>query len=88
MTMKVIAVTFTTADAWMTFAIVVLLLVSVFLSLAETALTRMTVSKAQAISEMGGLGSKRILRLVAHPEEFLNVVLLVVLVCQLVQATL
>jgi Mg2+/Co2+ transporter CorB len=86
--MKVIAVTFTTADAWMTFAIVVLLLVSVFLSLAETALTRMTTSKAQAISEMGGLGSKRILRLVAHPEEFLNVVLLVVLVCQLVQATL
>ena len=86
--MNVLAVTFTTADAWMTFVIVVLLLVSVFLSLAETALTRMTVSKAQAISEMGGLGSKRILRLVAHPEEFLNVVLLVVLVCQLVQATL
>ena len=86
--MNVVAATFTTADAWMTFAIVVLLLVSVFLSLAETALTRMTVSKAQAISEMGGLGSKRILRLVAHPEEFLNVVLLVVLVCQLVQATL
>ena len=86
--MNVVAATFTTADAWMTLAIVVLLLVSVFLSLAETALTRMTVSKAQAISEMGGLGSKRILRLVAHPEEFLNVVLLVVLVCQLVQATL
>ena len=88
MIMKVIAVTFTTADAWMTFAIAVLLLISVFLSLAETALTRMTVSKAQVISEKGGLGSKRILRLVAHPEEFLNVVLLVVLVCQLVQATL
>jgi CBS domain containing-hemolysin-like protein len=58
------------------------------LSLAETALTRISVSKAQAISEKGGLGSKRILRLVTHPEEFLNVVLLVVLVCQLVQATL
>ncbi len=86
--MNVVAVTFTTADAWMTFVIVVLLLASVFLSLAETALTRISVSKAQAISEKGGLGSKRILRLVSHPEEFLNVVLLVVLVCQLVQATL
>ncbi len=86
--MNVVAVTFTTADAWMTFVIVVLLMASVFLSLAETALTRISVSKAQAISEKGGLGSKRILRLVTHPEEFLNVVLLVVLVCQLVQATL
>lgn len=83
-----LAVTFTTADGWMIFAIVVLLAISIFLSLAETALTRMTVSKAQAIHELGGFGSKRILRLVAHPEEFLNVVLLVVLVCQLVQATL
>jgi putative hemolysin len=82
------AATFTTADGWMIFAIVVLLAISIFLSIAETALTRMTVSKAQAIHEHGGLGSKRILRLVAHPEEFLNVVLLVVLVCQLVQATL
>jgi putative hemolysin len=88
MTMNVVAVTFTTADAWMTFVIVVLLMASVFLSLAETALTRISISKAQAISEKGGLGSKRILRLVTHPEEFLNVVLLVVLVCQLVQATL
>ena len=86
--MNVVAVTFTTADAWMTFVIVVLLMASVFLSLAETALTRISISKAQAISEKGGLGSKRILRLVTHPEEFLNVVLLVVLVCQLVQATL
>ena len=54
--MNVVAVTFTTADAWMTFVIVVLLLASVFLSLAETALTRISVSKAQAISEKGGLG--------------------------------
>jgi len=86
--LTVLAATFSSADGWMLFAIVVLLVISIFLSLAETALTRMTVSKAQALSERGGFGSKRILRLVAHPEEFLNVVLLVVLVCQLVQATL
>lgn len=86
--MTVFGATFSSADGWMIFAIVVLLAFSVFLSIAETALTRMTVSKAQAIHEAGGVGSKRLLRLVAHPEEFLNVVLLVVLVCQLVQATL
>ncbi len=83
-----LAATFTSSDGWMIFAIFVLLAVSIFLSVAETALTRMTVSKARAIHEHGGFGAKRILRLVAHPEEFLNVVLLVVLVCQLVQATL
>ncbi|MEX1218708.1 MAG: hemolysin family protein [Acidimicrobiales bacterium] len=86
--MGVIGATFSAADGWMLLAIGIFLAVSIFLSLAETALTRMTVSKAQVIAERGGLGSKRILRLVAHPEEFLNVVLLVVLVCQLVQATL
>ena len=84
----ILAATFTSTDGWMLFAILVLLAISIFLALAETALTRMTVSKAQAIHEVGGFGSKRVLRLVAHPEEFLNVVLLVVLVCQLVQATL
>ena len=68
--------------------IVVLLLVSVFLAMAETALTRMTRSKAQALAEEGRWGSARLLELVSHPERFLNGVLLVVLVCQLVQATL
>lgn len=68
--------------------IVVMLLVSIFLALAETALTRMTRSKAQALAEEGRNGAVRLQELVAHPERFLNVVLLVVLVCQLVQATL
>jgi len=68
--------------------IAVMLLVSVFLALAETALTRMTRVKAVALAEDGRRGSKRLMELVAHPERFLNVVLLVVLVCQLVQATL
>jgi putative hemolysin len=77
-----------TADSWMVVAIFVLLLASVFLAMAETALTRMTVSKARSIEDKGGWGSKRIVQLVARPEEFLNVVLLVVLICQLVQATL
>jgi putative hemolysin len=78
----------TTSEVAMLVAIVVLLLISTFLALAETALTRMTRSKAQALSEDGKWGSERLLDLVSHPERFLNAVLLVVLVCQLVQATL
>jgi CBS domain containing-hemolysin-like protein len=78
----------TTAQTAMLAVIVVMLLVSVFLALAETALTRMTRSKASALADDGRRGSKRLLELVNHPERFLNVVLLVVLVCQLVQATL
>jgi len=68
--------------------IVVMLLASTFLALAETALTRMTRTKAQALVEEGRPGAARLLDLVERPERFLNVVLLVVLVFQLVQATL
>jgi putative hemolysin len=69
-------------------AIVVLLLCSTFLALAETALVRMSRAKASALAEEGRRGAHRLVQLVEHPERFLNAVLLVVLVCQLVQATL
>ena len=78
----------TATEVAMLVTIITLLLVSVFLAMAETALTRMTRSKAQALVEEGRWGSTRLLELVSHPERFLNAVLLVVLVCQLVQATL
>jgi len=78
----------TTPQIVMVLVIVVMLLASVFLALAETALTRMTRTRAQGLVEEGRPGAKRLLRLIEHPERFLNVVLLVVLVCQLVQATL
>ncbi len=48
----------------------------------------MTRTKAQALADDGRPGSRSLVWLVAHPERFLNPVLLVVLVCQLVQATL
>jgi len=83
-----LAAELTSTDLAMIVAIAVLLLISVFLALAETALTRMTRSKAQALADDGRSGSKALMRLVSHPERFLNPVLLVVLVCQLVQATL
>jgi putative hemolysin len=88
MGVTVLATEIATADGWMVAVIFVLLFASVFLAMAETALTRMTASKARAIEESGGWGSRRIVQLVTRPEEFLNVVLLVVLLCQLVQATL
>ena len=77
-----------TADTVMLMVILVLFVASTFLALAETALTRMTRSKAQALADDDRPGSARLLWLVAHPERFLNPVLLLVLVCQLVMATL
>jgi putative hemolysin len=84
----VVLAAFTGADAVMVVVIVVLLVFSVFLALAETGLTRMTRTKAQALADDGRPGSRSLVWLVAHPERFLNPVLLVVLVCQLVQASL
>jgi putative hemolysin len=83
-----LAVELTGADTAMIAAIVVLLLASMLLAVAETGLTRMSRSKAQALAEEGRPGADRLLALVRHPERFLNPVLLAVLVCQLVQATL
>jgi putative hemolysin len=82
------AVEVTGPDVAMIVAIVVLLLVSLFLAVAETSLTRTSRSKAQALADEDRAGSGPLVRLVSHPERFLNPVLLVVLVCQLVQATL
>jgi putative hemolysin len=78
----------TTTQTVMLVVIVVLLIASSFLALAETALTRMSEARAMALVEEGRAGAKRLLKLVGHPERFLNVVLLVLLVCQLAQATL
>jgi len=84
----VVFAAFTGADSVMVVIIVVLLVCSVFLALAETGLTRMTRTKAQALADEDRPGSRSLLWLVAHPERFLNPVLLVVLICQLVQASL
>jgi CBS domain containing-hemolysin-like protein len=67
--------------------VVVLLSLSGFLALAETALVRMTRSKAAALADDKRRGSQAVLRLSASPDEFLNPLLLLILVCQLVSAT-
>lgn len=78
----------TTADTWMVVAIVVLLLFSIVLAVAETSLTNISKVKAQALVDEGRPGAERLHEVVGDLEHYLNGVLLVVLVCQLVQATL
>ena len=84
----VVAVTLATADVWMIVAIVVLLFVSIILAVAETSLTNISKVKAQALVDEGRPGAERLREVVGDLEHYLNGVLLVVLVCQLVQATL
>jgi putative hemolysin len=74
---------------WILIALVLLLLVaSAGLALAETSLVRMSRTKAMALEDDGRRGSGSLLRLVQDPEGFLNPVLLLVLISQLVTATL
>jgi len=68
--------------------IVVLFLASIVLALSETAFTRMSRIRAMALADDGSKRAARLARMLEHPERTLNVVLLLVLVCQLTSATL
>ena len=68
--------------------VVLLLVASALLALAETSLVRMSKVKAVALEDEGRRGAKVLVRLVGDPQRFLNPVLLMVLICQLVVATL
>jgi magnesium and cobalt exporter, CNNM family len=76
------------SDVALIVVIVALLVASAVLALAETGLVRMSRAKTHALEESGRRGAKRLAWLVERPERFLNPVLLLVLVCQLVAATL
>ena len=69
-------------------AIVVLIAFAGFLAMSETALTRMNRVKALALEDEGKRGATALVRLTERPERWLNPVLLVLLTCQLVTATL
>lgn len=74
---------------WVLVAVIVVLLgASGLLALAETSLVRTSRVKAKSLLDDGRRGARPLVRLVEHPERFLNPVLLLVLVCQLVSATL
>jgi CBS domain containing-hemolysin-like protein len=69
-------------------AIVILIAFTGFLAMSETALTRMNRVKALALEDEGKRGAATLVRLTDHPERWLNPVLLVLLTCQLITATL
>lgn len=77
-----------TSDAMLALAIAGLVAAAAYLGMAETGLTRMSQARAKALEAEGRRGSRPLMRLVSHPERFLGPLLLLVLICQLVAATL
>jgi putative hemolysin len=75
-------------DAVLVVVIAVLLAASGLLALAETSLVRMTRIKAKSLVDEKRRGARQLARLVEQPAKFLNPILLLVLICQLVSATL
>ena len=68
----------------MIITILVLILVSGFFAMAETALTRMSRIRAGSLAEDGRRGSKPLMRLVESHEKWLNSLLFLLLFCHLV----
>ena len=75
-------------DIALVVVVAVLLVASGALAMAETSLVRTTSVKAASLKSEGRRGADALVDLVKEPERFLNPVLLLVLVCQLVSATL
>ena len=83
-----IATSWSADDTYLSLLVVLLLGASAFFALAETALVRTTRSRARGLREEGRHGAEALVRLAEAPERFLNPLLLLVLICQLVSATL
>ncbi len=79
---------FHTEDAILIVVIAVLLAASGVLAMAETSLVRMNRIKAKSLVDEKKRGARQLARLVENPANFLNPILLLVLICQLVSATL
>ena len=75
-------------DIALVVVVAVLLVASGALAMAETSLVRTTSVKAASLKSEGRRGADALVDLVKEPERFLTPVLLLVLVCQLVSATL
>ncbi len=81
-------VTWSASDTYLTVTIAVLLILSGFFAVAETSLVRMNKSRARSLRDQGRHGAKALVELSESPEKFLNTILLLVLICQLVSATM
>jgi len=79
---------FTSVDAWLLVVVVLFIVLSGFLALAETGLTRMSRVKAVALAQQERRGGAALLKLMEHPERTLNPVLFLLLLCNTVAATL
>jgi putative hemolysin len=84
----VIALAWTLADTYLGVTVAVLLVLSGFFALAETSLVRMNKSRARSLRDQGRHGAKALVALAESPEKFLNPLLLLILICQLVSATM
>ena len=74
---------------WLTLAgIIFLLITSAVLAMAETSFVRINRIRAMTLQEEGRRGADKLLKLLEQPETALNLVLLLVLICQLTAATL
>ena len=67
--------------------VALLWILSGVLALAETAFTRVSSIRLRALDEEGDKRARRVLRLLEHPEQTLNSILLLVLGCQMIGAT-
>ena len=76
------------SDVVLLAGVVVLIILTGFLALSETAITRMSRVQAMALVEDGRRGAHTLLRLVEHIERILPVVLFSLELCTLVAATL
>ena len=83
-----IGAAWTTGDTYLSLTVLVLLSLSGFFALAETSLVRMSKSRSRSLREQGRRGSRALAGLAEAPERFLNPLLLLLLVCQLVSATM
>jgi CBS domain containing-hemolysin-like protein len=84
----IFAQTPTAVDYWMLAGIGLILVVLIFLSLAEMSLSQLTKPRAAALAEKGAKSGKALVRLAAEPTMWVNPLLLTVNICQTVQATL
>ncbi|HEY6317539.1 MAG TPA: hemolysin family protein [Acidimicrobiia bacterium] len=78
-----------TSTDWLLIGIVAALFVfSILLAFSEMAFTRMSRIRALALEEEGRRGAARLARMLEHPEQTINSLLLLVLVAQLTSASL
>jgi CBS domain containing-hemolysin-like protein len=76
------------SEATLLVVVVGLIAFSILLAVAETALTRISRAKAAALADDGRKGSAPLVALTDDPEAWINPLLLTVLACQLLQASL